>query len=322
MEILEQYGTKINLPIKVAVDGTTVYGSSGTGNALATQVDFSTYVVAGNVIKVLNNYGLGFVQTVDSATKLTLTNSDLVDSPSYSDGTVSVNNGSTTVTGSGTSFLDLSAGDLIEIDSVSAVEIASITSDTELVLTSSWAAANKSGVTYKAYNVESFTISRTRTPSLGLILNHDRALDYNQLINYNWTRIETAILTKSGNYIPIQANESIAVDDCLHIIGKSGNYYVVEKALCTSTAKLPCAGFSVTVLSLNDKGYMNIGSWMTGVGTTSYAYVQLCVGDDSKPTWLGQSNYPSSGEYRNVFGEGRGSGTIQFRFNPIYDMLP
>lgn len=322
MEILEQYGTKVSLPIKAAVDGSILYASSGLGLSTATQPAFTTYISAGNVVKILNKYGLGFVSSVDSDTKLTMSNSDIEDSTQYTDGTVSIDNGDTVVTGSGTEFTYLSAGDLISIDSEDAVEIKQINSDTELVLVNEWSAVTKSGDSYIAYNVESFIITRTRTPSLGLILNHDRALDYNHLINYNWLRLESMMLSKSGIYVPIQANESIAVDDCLHIIGKTGNYYVVEKALCTSTAKLPCAGFSITALSLNDKGYMNIGSWMTGVGTVNYAYTQLCVGDDSKPTWLGQSNYPSSGEYRNVFGEGRGSGTIQFRFNPIYDMLP
>ena len=115
-----------------------------------------------------------------------------------------------------------------------------------------------------------------------------------------------------GNlYVNIQANETIAVDDCLYLIGKTGEYCVVGKAVCTGTNTLPFIGFATTALVLNERGKMLISGYHTGIGTTNYVIGEtIVVGDNSKPSWLLESNYPVAGEHKQIIGIGGGVGAI------------
>lgn len=67
-------------------------------------------------------------------------------------GTISVTTNSTTVTGSGTSFTNLSAGDYIEIGDTW-VKIDSISSNTSLEIVNAWQGNNKSGLSYLAQSL-------------------------------------------------------------------------------------------------------------------------------------------------------------------------
>ena len=306
VDINAQYGTTVDDLIKCAIIGAVVHGSSGVGDSNK-QTTFTDKISVGHVIKVrdkLRNMKVIY-WSVDTE----------------SSGTVSITNATSTVTGVSTFFTRLSVGDLLVIDSEDPVEIASIASNTSCTITTTWSPSTKSAVTFVGYKVESFEINRSVTPGLGLHLAHDESIDWNHLENDNWLKIERYLLQR-GEFMPIQANESIAIDDCLYVLDKSDDWYIVGKCdIAFAQNKLPCAGFSTKALSQGQRAEMKIGHFLTNVGTTDYPYGTLYVGDNSKIAWDGSSNAPSSGEYRSVIGEGRGIGELQFSFNPISDIV-
>ena len=121
--------------------------------------------------------------------------------------------------------------------------------------------------------------------------------------------------------ISIVANESVAVDDCLHVVGQSASGFVVQKALAGETGRLPCAGFAKSALAVGEAGKMWVGTHLSGIGTTDYPFRELYVGTDGKIAWLGSGNCPSAGEHINIIGVGRGVGKIQCSFNARVDAL-
>ena len=320
VDINAQYGTTVDDLIKCAIIGAVVHGSSGVGDSNK-QTTFTDKISVGHVIKVRDKFALNFAQTINSQTKITCDAANISNSDTESSGTVSITNATSTVTGVSTFFTRLSVGDLLVIDSEDPVEIASIASNTSCTITTTWSPSTKSAVTFVGYKVESFEINRSVTPGLGLHLAHDESIDWNHLENDNWLKIERYLLQR-GEFMPIQANESIAIDDCLYVLDKSDDWYIVGKCdIAFAQNKLPCAGFSTKALSQGQRAEMKIGHFLTNVGTTDYPYGTLYVGDNSKIAWDGSSNAPSSGEYRSVIGEGRGIGELQFSFTPISDIV-
>ncbi len=318
--ILAQYGTTTSRPIKVAVVGTTVFGSSGVGDATARTV-FTTNVEAPNVLKIKNRFAASPIQSVVSDTELLMADSNIANSDTESTGTISLTLNSTVMTGSGTEFENLSPGDLVEVGAFDPVEIGAVQTPTLITLATNWPNANQAGVAFTGYKVEDFQVHRNETPSLGLHLAHDGDLDFNFLEIRNWLKIEEAILTKSGLFIPIQANESIAVDDCLYVISRNGNNYVV--AVAKSAAENLCVGFALGALSLNGTGFMKVGYALTAVGTTNYTPgKQLYVGQNGKITFSGDGQFPASGHFLQSIGVGGGIGALFFSPNRSLTLLP
>ncbi len=136
-------------------------------------------------------------------------------------------------------------------------------------------------------------------------------------VNLEYLDIQTSLLV--GNEIEIIANEAIAIDDCLHVVGDSASGLVVQKALATDPGRLPCAGFPKTGLSENETGKMWVGPHLSGVGTTDYPFSALHVGTDGKIAWHGSANAAGSRQHFNLIGTGRGVGKIQFSFSPQID---
>ena len=310
--ITAQYGTTKSLKIKAAVDGTTVYGSSGVGDT-SLQPEFTTNVEAAHVLKIKDKYALNIVQTVDSDVKLTMAAANIANSTQETTGTITLTNGSKVITGVGTSLTNLQAGDLIQTGAFEPVEIGAILGPLSGQLADNWADGTQNGVAFVGYVVEDFQINRSKTPSLSLNLFHDGSFDHVHLENDNWIRIENAILGKSGVYVAIQANETIATDDCLYVIGKTGDYLVVGVAACTAENLLPCMGFALASMVLNERGYMKVSRHIDGIGATTYpAGEEMFVGDDGKITWVGKGNFPAAGEFKQSIGIGAGNGTILF----------
>lgn len=324
MLIQEQYGTTRESPLRCAITGgTTLRASSGGSRLIAP--DFITNTSVGNTVKIKDQSALAVVQVINDARTLTVSPA-LLNTPIITGGTVNMLNNSTMVQGTNTSFNRLRAGDLLLISNSPLpdiwCEIDSIVSDQLLYLTAVWTGTTNITRNFQAFPTTDFHINRSRTPGLGFHLFHDGSLDYTALENDNWRKAEQHILAKTGLYTPIQANEAIAVDDCLHALGITGSgHIVVERAVCTVSTKLPCCGFATSNLSVNAQGHMAVGNWITTVGMTNYPFTTLVVGRNSKIAWLGSSNYPVANEFQNIIGEGRGNGTIQFMPNPVLIQL-
>lgn len=98
----------------------------------------------------------------------------------YSTGTISVTNGSATVTGSGTSWsTNVDAGMLLQRGNERVYVVKSVESDTSLTLTENYEGSNGSGATYTAHNIYEITAadpyyaSDTYAVSTARLLWHD-----------------------------------------------------------------------------------------------------------------------------------------------------
>lgn len=115
-------------------------------------------------------------------------------------GTVTVNTGNTTVIGSGTVWntapYTVSAGSMFSLQgSLIGVSVASVVSDTELVLATPWGGSSRAGVNY--------LIDSDFTPALGLMLLGFKDVDPVTALNYN-----AAILDNVVGYTRWAVNET------------------------------------------------------------------------------------------------------------------
>lgn len=115
--------------------------------------------------------------------------------PQYGSGTtVSVTNGSSTVTGTGTLFVaNVTIGDIfiVNADGVSYV-VASITSDTVLVLTANYAGTTNAAAAY--------AITIDFTPNFALPLLKKNDIETHVLVSRALTDIDTLLSARIGNF--------------------------------------------------------------------------------------------------------------------------
>ena len=115
----------------------------------------------------------------------------------YKTGTVSVTNGSQTVTGSGTAWstAGLSVGDIFTVANVNATyEVGSIDSDAQITLTANYAGITGSGLTY--------AITTDFTTTYGIPVPYKGDIEMASIIRRAFTKIDNEfILTSSGGTI-------------------------------------------------------------------------------------------------------------------------
>jgi hypothetical protein len=184
-------------------------------------------------------------------------------------GTIAVTNGSTQVTGTSTTFTNLSAGDYILIDTTF-YEIDSITSDTVLDLTLMWEGATESGLSYIAQtmvNVAAFqSIIITGSSSVGLYIRGGLAVSLNNVVITGCANNVQIIDSGSISMLTVLSRDSAGVG--LSFDGVYGSGMVNVASYNNNGAGFyftGCSGFFVA--SCNASGNDGNGFDVTGSST-------------------------------------------------------
>jgi len=184
-------------------------------------------------------------------------------------GTIAVTNGSTQVTGTSTTFTNLSAGDYILIDTTF-YEIDSITSDTVLDLTLMWEGATESGLSYIAQtmvNVAALqSIIITGSSSVGLYIRGGLAVSLNNVVITGCANNVQIINSGSISMLTVLSRDSAGVG--LSFDGVYGSGMVNAASYNNNGAGFyftGCSGFFVA--SCNASGNDGNGFDVTGSST-------------------------------------------------------
>lgn len=139
----------------------------------------------------------------------------------YSAGTVTVTNGSAVVTGSGTSWSSLSAGDLFSIKNSGVYYVvASVDSATQITLSSNYAGVTASGQLY--------TISTSFTPIFGIAYPEQGDIDTATILKRAISQLETLIKQAiSPAYEEIATSKTLAASERGKVLKATGTTTLV-----------------------------------------------------------------------------------------------
>ena len=187
----------------------------------------------------------------------------------YKTGTVTVTNGSATVTGSGTSWsANVAAGDLFTIIGSSVPYIVgSVASDTSLTLTSTYA-----GVTASA---QSYAITTSFTPILGIPYMEQGDLDTATIYKRGMLVIEDFLNTTSFVNLTITGNTTIG--------DAAGDTLTINAGTTTFSQ-----GTANGVLYLNGSKVATAGTALTFDGTTLGVTTGVSVGSGTSNTYIAE----------------------------------
>jgi len=162
----------------------------------------------------------------------------------YRTGTVSVTNGSATVTGSGTSWLtNVEAGDLFKVKSENVIyTIASVNSNTQLTLSTNYAGSTASGLEYQ--------IVRDFTPNLSLPEVSPGDIDWPVHLTQSLRKIDNAV-GQNVNNTSSPTFSKITLASSLDNRGSTGLSYTTITSSATAgdytTYFINCASGQVTL---------------------------------------------------------------------------
>jgi hypothetical protein len=121
----------------------------------------------------------------------------------------------------------------------------------------------------------------------------------------------------------------IDTDSCIHIYNWDGTQFQVKLCDPTDSSVATCSGFPTSTISAGGTGTLQVGPYLTGIGSVDYPFRQLVVGTDGKPAWIDgtgapTANYPTIGTgatWLCVLGEGRGEGKLQMAFSAVVNQV-
>lgn len=234
--------------------------------------------------------------------------------------TVSVTNGSANITFSTAIPADVLAGDLFMKQGSGESVDYTIASIVDAAAGTATLSGNYGETTDSALT---FVVARDITPNLKLIEIADGDLNWPHLYTLTVRRIDVALNNARGQ-LKIKANESIAIGDCVYVLGwnPDDSAVVVGKADADSDSNMPAVGVATEAVSLNGLSVAKT-SGLAEFGSTAFpANSELVVGTDSQLSWSGESNYPGSGDCLQVMGSGVTTGKVVLHPQIAYNIVP
>jgi len=186
-------------------------------------------------------------------------------------GTVAATYGSAVITGTSTTFTNLSPGDVITVDGIILLPIVSIASDTQLTVQGPWLGPSASGLSYIAETTHRFRLSGflvTGSTTAGISIRAgSSAVIYKALAMGNATNLKiedsaSIIVNSSAFYgstsgynVELSRSSSIVFDTCALIGGASGGIYLSN---CNTT------GLNKIFSALNNGCGIDVGTGCVG----------------------------------------------------------